>query len=82
MCGRYTRTMSKADLIRRFRIQKVETDLFGPRYNVAPSQDCLVVVLRDGERVLTSMRWGLIPHWAKDSKLAPDRKSTRLNSSH
>jgi putative SOS response-associated peptidase YedK len=25
---------------------------------------------RDGQRELTVMRWGLVPYWAKDSKIA------------
>jgi putative SOS response-associated peptidase YedK len=39
-----------------------------PRYNVAPTQDAAVVrqAARAGERSLDFLRWGLIPHWAKD----------------
>src|SRR5215204_4266868 len=43
-----------------------------PRYNGAPSQD-LLVLRRDpktGEGRLGLLRWGLIPHWAKDKKIA------------
>jgi hypothetical protein len=42
------------------------------RYNAAPTQD-LPVVLRDpesGERRLEALRWGLVPFWAKDAKIA------------
>jgi putative SOS response-associated peptidase YedK len=42
------------------------------RYNAAPTQH-LGVVLRDkdtGERRLEVLRWGLIPFWAKDAKIA------------
>ena len=70
MCGRYT--------VRG--IQPV-ADLFGvvlpkefrPRYNIAPSQDVPVVRLdREGNRALAMLRWGLIPHWAKEPpKLQP-----------
>ncbi len=71
MCGRYKRAQGKEALVRRFRIERVETDLFTPRYNLAPSQEALVVLLQDGARVLTSMRWGLVPAWAKDGSPGP-----------
>jgi hypothetical protein len=41
-----------------------------PRYNVAPTQLAPVVRIRDGQRELVELRWGLIPFWAKDRKIA------------
>ena len=45
---------------------------FEPSYNIAPQSFQLVVRLapETGERELTVLRWGLIPFWAKDSKMA------------
>ena len=44
-----------------------------PRFNIAPSQDVAVVleIVREegGRRVLTTARWGLIPHWAEDPSI-------------
>src|SRR4029078_4258651 len=40
----------------------------GPRYNVAPTDETLVVVQREERRAITSYRWGLVPHWATDLK--------------
>jgi len=41
------------------------------RYNIAPTQQVVAIVLaKDGERVARPMRWGLIPPWATDAKLA------------
>jgi putative SOS response-associated peptidase YedK len=38
-----------------------------PRYNIAPSQDVAIVrINKNGDRVLGLVRWGLIPHWAKE----------------
>jgi len=38
-----------------------------PRYNIAPGQAVAVVrVGAEGARVLDSLRWGLVPAWAKD----------------
>ena len=41
-----------------------------PSYNVAPTDFQPIVRLDlDGQRELTVMRWGLVPYWAKDSKI-------------
>jgi len=39
-----------------------------PRYNIAPTQPVLTVRKEQGKksRKFTTMRWGLIPSWAKD----------------
>jgi putative SOS response-associated peptidase YedK len=43
-----------------------------PRYNVAPSQPVLAVrkTKEHPQRELTWLRWGLIPYWAADPKIA------------
>jgi putative SOS response-associated peptidase YedK len=43
-----------------------------PHYNGAPGQDYLVGRLnpKTGERSVDVLRWGLIPSWAKDRKIA------------
>ncbi|MGI9658173.1 MAG: SOS response-associated peptidase, partial [Gaiellaceae bacterium] len=40
------------------------------RYNVAPAQNVLTVRALEGERVAELMRWGLVPHWAKDPSVS------------
>jgi putative SOS response-associated peptidase YedK len=40
------------------------------RFNLAPQQQALIVRERDGERDAVMATWGLLPHWAKDSKIA------------
>ncbi|MGC8951148.1 SOS response-associated peptidase [Chloroflexus sp.] len=67
MCGRYTLAVSSAKLAERFAIPPI-SDL-QPRYNIAPTQP--VVVVREGNdgREGVSMRWGLIPSWAKDASV-------------
>jgi len=52
-------------------------DQFRPRYNLAPSQDALVIRLRpDGSRYLQPLRWGLIPFWSK----GPDHRYQMINA--
>jgi len=46
-----------------------EAVAFPPNYNIPPSQQIPAVRVMDGKRVLSLMRWGLIPHWAKDEKI-------------
>jgi putative SOS response-associated peptidase YedK len=41
----------------------------GGHYNVAPTDEALVVVQRDERRAITAYRWGLIPHWATEAKV-------------
>ena len=42
---------------------------FLPRYNIAPTQDVLTVINEAGVRQTRMMRWGLIPFWARDTKI-------------
>ena len=71
MCGRYVIT-TPPDAIRRL----FEADGLGlnfpPHYNAAPGQDLPVIRLHPetGHRVLGLLRWGLIPYWSKDPKIA------------
>lgn len=68
MCGRYSETGGVPTLERYFEA-RADLPNYRPRYNIAPTQDAPVVVVRDGARVLEWMRWGLIPFWAKDLKI-------------
>jgi putative SOS response-associated peptidase YedK len=50
---------------------EVADALFGPRFNVAPSQDVLVArAASPTQAELVPMRWGFVPSWAKDAKRA------------
>ncbi len=66
MCGRFALTISPAVLAKLFKLA-TEPNVT-PRYNIAPTQDVAAVRLSaDGsERVLDTLRWGLIPSWAND----------------
>ena len=66
MCGRYTLSISLAELQLRFAFPAA--DLEHPeRYNIAPTQSVLTVVNQGEEQNRGEyMRWGLVPSWAKD----------------
>ena len=80
MCGRYTLS-TPGDLV---------ADLFGltappelePRFNIAPSQQVAIVrIPRAGaERELAMVRWGLVPHWAKDPAIGNRMINARAES--
>ncbi|MFP6729835.1 MAG: SOS response-associated peptidase [Alphaproteobacteria bacterium] len=66
MCGRFTLRTPAADLAGEFDVD--ERPNLAARYNIAPSQDILVVRAagEGGDRAFAMLRWGLVPHWAKD----------------
>ncbi len=54
-----------------------------PRYNIAPSQQIAVVRQQNGgDRELTSLRWGLIPSWSKDSAIGYKMINARSETVH
>ena len=40
-----------------------------PNEDIRPTQKVPVVVIKDGRNYLGIIRWGLIPHWATDTKI-------------
>ena len=80
MCGRFVIT-SPTEAIR---------DLFGlvdapdltARYNVAPTQAVPAIRLQPGSgaRSLVHLRWGLIPHWAKEAGIGNRLINARAES--
>ena len=67
MCGRYSLIADPGDLARRFEFDG-DWLKFEPAYNVAPTQEVLTVVGGESRRG-GFMRWGLIPHWAKNASI-------------
>lgn len=68
MCGRYNLISDAGALVDFFRtVNRLDTQ---PRYNIAPSQDVPVVRAGKSGRELVLMHWGLVPHWARDRKIA------------
>ena len=69
MCGRFALKTPPRTIQEHFRLP--EALVLPPRYNIAPSQDVAAVRMIPGKsgRQLSMLRWGLIPHWAKDVKI-------------
>lgn len=68
MCGRYTLTRPIREIAARFEVASEEIETLEPRYNIAPGQ-ALPIVTRHSPNRLEVMRWGLVPSWAKDTKI-------------
>ena len=67
MCGRYSLIADLGELARRFEFDG-DWLTFDAAYNVAPTREVLTVVGGETRRA-GYMRWGLIPHWAKDASI-------------
>ena len=59
MCGRFGASFQYRDIKV---LWKLRGDLpeFGPRNNIAPSQDVPVIVRNEGRNEINAMRWGLV----------------------
>jgi putative SOS response-associated peptidase YedK len=82
MCGRNTHRHTWAEKVALYRLTApaVAPNEFIPRYNLAPTQSGPVVRERDGRRELAMLRWGLIPWWARDAKIAYKTISARAET--
>ena len=79
MCGRFALKSPKAELIGLFDL--AECDDYPVRYNIAPGTDIPVIRRSpEGQRVLHLLRWGLIPHWAKDPAIGARLVNARSES--
>ena len=68
MCGRFALTANSEELANHFNLNQKVT--LGPRYNIAPSQPVSIIRSTTSGNKLSAVRWGLIPHWAKDEKIS------------
>ncbi len=68
MCGRFVRDSSVPEIAKEFDADEPPFDM-EPNYNVAPTQD-IVIVVNDGGNKLVQCKRGFIPHRAKDEKMA------------
>ncbi len=67
MCGRFALATEKKILEMLFDLEL--RGALEPRFNIAPSEDILAVRLgAGGERIFSRLKWGLVPHWAKEAR--------------
>jgi putative SOS response-associated peptidase YedK len=77
MCGRFVSVSSPQLLVERFGVEETAVESHEPDYNVTPRARVPIVRERpprtgeDGptRRVLTMVRWGLVPSWAESTAI-------------
>jgi putative SOS response-associated peptidase YedK len=67
MCGRYSLIATVDQLLEEFDL--ADAGELEARYNIAPSEHIPVIRVREGVRRLDSLKWGLVPSWAKDPEI-------------
>jgi putative SOS response-associated peptidase YedK len=66
MCGRFTLKTPAGEITSEFNVHGTTLELW-PRFNIAPTQDVLVILRGENDRdEARFFRWGLVPFWAKD----------------
>lgn len=94
MCGRYASSRRPEDLVEEFEVDRVDTaGPLEPDYNVAPTKDVYAVLERVSRperesdedapvsaRRLKTVRWGLVPSWAKDRAIGSRMINARVET--
>jgi putative SOS response-associated peptidase YedK len=69
VCGRFTQQRPTSELAEIFDAENLVAD-DGGHFNVAPTDEAAVIVQHAERRAVVRYRWGLIPHWADDARIA------------
>ncbi|MFE6510031.1 SOS response-associated peptidase [Nocardioides sp. NPDC057767] len=88
MCGRYASSRQPDELAEEFEIDELRLqEPLTESYNVAPTDQVYAVLERPpheenatSERQLRSVRWGLVPSWAKDVKIGNRMINARMET--
>lgn len=77
MCGRYVVAYDPDTLVSGFSLTRIQP--FARRWNIAPQSPVPVVFeTKEGERISELMRWGLVPHWAKEESISAKLNNARV----
>lgn len=85
MCGRYVLEGPVSRYQQHFNAALKDnfSEFSAGRFNIAPTMQIPVVrINREGDRVLTPHRWGLIPSWAKDGSIGAKLNNARGETVH
>jgi putative SOS response-associated peptidase YedK len=77
MCGRYVLSVDPGTLQQSLGLTEVPD--FQPHFNIAPTQ-LNPVITSDASDKAQMLRWGLIPSWSKDKKIASSLINARAES--
>jgi putative SOS response-associated peptidase YedK len=88
MCGRYAASRRPEDLVEEFEVAAPPDAVLPPSYNIAPTDPVYAVLERAPRddpgapalRQLRTLRWGLVPSWAKDPSIASTIINARIET--
>ncbi|WP_226035374.1 SOS response-associated peptidase [Aquibacillus saliphilus] len=81
MCGRFTLDANELEVLQEYDLKGNITS-YQPRYNIAPGQNILAII-HDGQKKRAGfLKWGLVPSWAKDSKIGYKMINARSETAH
>ena len=80
MCGRFTLHTPESRIREAFNLNNTEPLGLEPRYNIAPSQDIPIIRNTETSQEMVLARWGLVPHWSKESKSQYSTINARIES--
>lgn len=78
MCGRYALHSNPEVVALLFGLTEIPA--YTPRYNIAPASQVLIVRNREAAMVPAFVRWGLVPHWAKDPSIGAKLNNARAET--
>ena len=80
MCGRFVQSQPASVYAEYFGVDSVVGEPLTPSFNVAPTDAIYAVAEHEAQRQLGSLRWGLLPWFAKDRKMAAGAINARVET--